>query len=280
MPGNVPSSEVANGFDVSGRIVWVTGSSRGIGRGVAEHFAREGARVVVHARTLDALADVTEALGASGAEMLAVAGDVRSEDDLAAAVAAIRDRFGRLDGVVACVGGAAPGLLADVGIERFRRQLDLNLTSAYATVRAAHPLLLEARGAAVLVSATAATSATPLFGAYGAAKAGVEHLTGSLAAEWGPEVRVNCVSPGLIATEGSMQAVFRGSEELAARAGRTTAVGRVGTPADIAHACHYLLSDAAAYVSGAVLLVDGGPTEGPTQRILRALEDPAPSDQK
>jgi len=85
-------------------------------------------------------------------------------------------------------------------------------------------------------------------------------------------VRVNCVSPGLVRTEGSMQAVFRGSEELAARAGATTAVGRVGEPVDVAWACHYLLSDAAAYVSGAVLVVDGGPTEGPTQRILRALE--------
>jgi NAD(P)-dependent dehydrogenase (short-subunit alcohol dehydrogenase family) len=134
-------------------------------------------------------------------------------------------------------------------------------------------LLREARGAAVLVSATGARSATPLFGAYGAAKAAVEHLTGSLAAEWGPEVRVNCISPGLVRTEGSLQAVFRGDEELVSRAGRTTAAGRVGEPKDIAYACHYLLSDAAAFVSGTVLVVDGGPTEGPTQRILRALEN-------
>ena len=125
----------------------------------------------------------------------------------------------------------------------------------------------------MLISATATTSATPLFGAYGAAKAAVEHLTRSLAAEWGPEVRVNCVSPGLIRTEGSMQAVFRGSEELAAKAGRTTAVGRVGTPSDIAYAVQYLLSDAAAYVSGETIVVDGGPTDGPTQRILRAIAE-------
>ena len=216
---------------------------------------------------------MTEAVEETGAAVLAVAGDVRSEQDLATAVAAVSDRFGRLDGVVAGVGGAAPGPLAEVELERFRRQLDLNLTSAFATVRAAYPLLRESRGAAVLVSATAATNPTPLFGAYGAAKAGVEHLTRSLAAEWGPDVRVNCVSPGLIRTEGSMQAVFRGSEELAAKAGRTTAVGRPGTPEDIAYACQYLLSEAAAYVSGAVLLVDGGPTEGPTQRILRAIAE-------
>ena len=255
------------GFDVSERVVWVTGSSRGIGRGIAEHLARSGAQVVVHARSREALDEVIAATGA-----FPVVADVRDADALAAAVDEIRARFGRLDGVVANVGGAAPGPLADLEIERFRRQLDLNLTSAYATARAAYPLLREARGAAVLVSATGAASATPVFGAYGAAKAAVEHLTRTLASEWGPEVRVNCVSLGLIRTEGSMQAVFRGSEELAARAGSTTAVGRVGEPEDVAYACRYLLSDAAAYVSGAVLVVDGGPTEGPTQRILRALE--------
>jgi NAD(P)-dependent dehydrogenase (short-subunit alcohol dehydrogenase family) len=254
-------------FSLAGRIIWVTGSSRGIGRGVAEHLAREGAEVVVHGRSEEALAEVVAATGA-----FAVVADVRDESQLEAAAAAIRERFGRLDGVVANVGGAAPGELATLPVERFRRQLDLNLTAAFATVRAAYALLREARGAAVLVSATATDGATPLFGAYGAAKAGVEHLTGSLAAEWGPEVRVNCISPGLIRTEGAMTAVFRGSEELAARAGTTTAVGRVGEPSDIAHACQYLLSDAASYVSGAVLVVDGGPTEGPTQRILRAIE--------
>jgi NAD(P)-dependent dehydrogenase (short-subunit alcohol dehydrogenase family) len=261
------------GFDLSDRVVWVTGSSRGIGRGVAEHLARAGAKVVVHARTPDALREVTMAVEEMGAEVLAVAGDVRSEEDLAAAVAAVDERFGRLDGIVAGVGGAAPGPLAEIDLERFRRQLDLNLTSAFATVRSGYALLREAGGAAVLISATATTSATPLFGAYGAAKAAVEHLTRSLAAEWGPEVRVNCVSPGLIRTEGSMQAVFRGSEELAAKAGRTTAVGRVGTPSDIAYAVQYLLSDAAAYVSGETIVVDGGPTEGPTQRILKAIAD-------
>jgi len=259
------------GFDLSGRVVWVTGSSRGIGRGIAEHLARGGTRLVVHARTREALAGVTAAVESLGSDVLGVTGDVREEAALEAAVTAIAERFGRLDGVVANVGGAALGALADLDVERFRRQLDLNLTAAFATVRASYPLLRESRGAAVLVSATAATSATPLFGAYGAAKAGVEHLTRSLAAEWGPEVRVNCVSPGLIRTEGSMQAVFRGSEELAAKAGSVAAVGRIGEPSDIAYACQYLLSDAAAYVSGAVLVVDGGPTEGPTQRILRAI---------
>jgi NAD(P)-dependent dehydrogenase (short-subunit alcohol dehydrogenase family) len=256
------------GFDLDGRVVWVTGSSRGIGRGVAEHLAAAGAQVVVHARSAEALEEVVAATGG-----LPVVADVRDEDALHGAVEAVRARFGRLDGVVANVGGAAPATAADVELERFRRQLDLNLTAAFATVRAALPLLREARGSAVLVSATGARSATPGFAAYGAAKAAIEHLTGSLAAEWGPGVRVNCVCPGLIRTEGSLQAVFRGDEALVARAGKTTAVGRAGTPADIAYACQYLLSDAASFVSGAVLVIDGGPTDGPAQRILQAIRD-------
>jgi 7-alpha-hydroxysteroid dehydrogenase len=256
------------GFDLTGKVIWVTGSSRGIGRGVAEHLAEAGASIVVHARSAEALEEVVAATGG-----LPVVADVRDDEALAAAVETIRERFGHLHGVVANVGGAAMGKAEEVTSERFRKQLDLNTTAAFATARAAYPLLRESRGAIVLVSATATSSATPLFAAYGAAKAATEHLAGSLAAEWGPDVRVNCISPGLIRTEGSMYAVFRGSEELAARAGRTTAVRRIGEPKDIAYACHYLLSDAAAFVSGATLVVDGGPTEGPTQRILRALED-------
>jgi NAD(P)-dependent dehydrogenase (short-subunit alcohol dehydrogenase family) len=260
-------------FDISGKVILVTGSSRGIGRGIAEHLASAGARVAVHARSREALTDVSAALEEHGAPPLAVTADMRDADQVAAAIDEIGSRFGRLDGVVANVGGAAFGPAATLEVERFRRQLDLNLTSAFATAQAAYPLLKEARGALVLIAATAVTNPTPQFAAYGAAKAATAHLTASLAAEWGPEVRVNCVSPGLVRTEGSFKAVFGGREELVARAGATTAVGRIGEPRDIALACQYLLSDAASFVSGSVLTVDGGPTDGPTQRILKAISD-------
>lgn len=266
-------SSTEDGFDVRDRVVWVTGSSRGIGAGVATHLARHGAKVVVHGRSPEATAEIEASISAIGADVLAVHADVRDENALERTVAAVADRFGHLDGVVANVGGAGYGGADDTPAERFAKQLQLNLVASYATVRSAGPLLRAAGGAAVLVSATAATNPTPMFAAYGAAKAGVEHLAASLAAEWGPDVRVNAVSPGLIRTEGSMAAVFRGSEELATRAGSTTAVGRIGETSDIAWACHFLLSPASSFVSGATLVVDGGPTEGPTQRILRAIED-------
>ena len=258
-------------FDLSGTVAWVTGSSRGIGAGVARHLARHGAAVVVHGRSIDSTEATASSVESLGAEVLRVHGDVRDEAAVDAMVAAIDERFGRLDHVVANVGGAAFGLIDDTAGARFSRQLELNRVSAYVTLRAAHPLLVEAHGSAVLISATAATNPTPSFAGYGAAKSGVEHLAATMAAEWGPDVRVNAVSPGLIRTEGSMIAVFRGSEELVARAGATTAVGRIGEPEDIAWACHYLLSPAASFVSGTTLLVDGGPTDGPTQRILRAI---------
>jgi NAD(P)-dependent dehydrogenase (short-subunit alcohol dehydrogenase family) len=259
-------------FAVTERVFLVTGSSRGIGRGIAEHLAAEGASIVVHARRAESLEEVSAAVTQHGAEMLAVTADVRHADALHAVMDEIEARFGRLDGVVANVGGAAGGDAAGFDIDRWRRQLDLNLTSGFATVQAAYPLLKAARGSAVLISATAAFNPMPSLSAYGAAKAGLEQLTTTLAAEWGPEVRVNCVSPGLIRTDGSFQAVFGSSEERAARAGRTTAVGRIGEPSDIACACQYLLSNAAAYVSGAVLVVDGGAGEGLPQRIHRATQ--------
>ena len=270
------SASASSPFDVAGRVILVTGSSRGIGRGVAEHLAANGAAVVIHARTVEALAEVHTSITSLGGEALPVAADVRDDAALQEAMSAVQSRFGRLDGVVANVGGAGFGPAATLTVDRWRRQLELNLTSGFVTLQAAYPLLKAARGAAVLVAATAATNPTPQFSAYGAAKAGIAQLVGSLAAEWGPEVRVNCISPGLIRTEGSFKAVFQGSEERAARAGATTAVGRIGEPSDIAYACQYLLSAAASYVSGATLVLDGGPTEGPTQRILRALDDERP----
>lgn len=257
-------------IDVGGRVVWVTGSSRGIGRGIASHLAREGARVVLHGRGHESVVPAFEELSAAGLEVGMVTGDVRSEDECERMVEEVIARFGRLDGVVANVGGAAFRAAAETSAEAFLRQVQLNLVSAFATTRAALPRMHDG-GAMVVISATAARSATPDFSAYGASKAALEHLVASLAAEWGPSIRVNAVSPGLILTDGSLNAVFGGDESKVARAGTTTAVGRIGDPEDIAMACHFLLSNAAAYISGATLVVDGGPTDGPTQRILAAI---------
>lgn len=271
-----PSVTSHDPFSVDGSVVWITGSSRGIGAGIARQLAGAGATVVVHGRHTDSATPIANELANDGRTVLAVEGDIRDVERVEAIVATITNTFGRLDGVVANVGGAGFGSADDVDPGRFARQLELNLVGSYTVLRACHGLLAASRGSAVMVSAIAATNPTPMFAGYGAAKAGIEQLARTLAAEWGPAVRVNAVSPGVIRTDGSLAAVFQGSEELVTRAGTTTAVGRIGNPSDVAYACQYLLSRAAGFVSGSTLVVDGGPVDGPTQRVLKAIEDEQP----
>ncbi|GIU93365.1 MAG: putative short-chain dehydrogenase/reductase [Acidimicrobiia bacterium] len=253
-------------FDLAGRVIWVTGSSRGIGRGVAIHLANNNASVVVHGRHPERLS--LEEVGAASA----VVGDVRQPETVSAMVDEIHRRHGRLDAVVANVGAAHWGPAAALTPEQWRNSLAVNLDSAFFVAQKSYPLLADTGGGIVFISATAASSPTPNFAGYGAAKAAVEHLTRTLAAEWAPQVRVNCVSPGLILTEGSSRALFAGDEDKIARAGSTTAVGRVGRVEDIAWAVHFLLSPASSYITGHVLVVDGGETEGPADRVLRVVE--------
>lgn len=259
----------AEAFDLNDRVVWVTDSSRGIGRAVAGHLRAHGASVVVHGRDREHVDSTVEELGA---DAIAVTADVRDLKAAKGAVAEIEEAFGRLDAVVANVGGAFGIPLADMIAAQWSKMIDLNLTGSYNVAQASHPLLRSTGGVVAFVSATAAQNPAPGFGAYGAAKAGLEHLTRSLAAEWGPQVRVNCVAPGLIRTEGAMNALFRGSPELLERAGSAMALGRVGEPEDIAWACHFLLCAASAYLSDTVLVVDGGPTEGVAQRVAKAMQ--------
>jgi len=258
-------------FSVKNRTIWVTGSSRGIGLGVGRHLLEQGACVVFHSRDKERLNDQLSDLGGSP-EVSAVYCDVRSPEEVRDAVAEIARTHGKLDGLVANVGGASSRAAAETEPAQWVKMLELNLSASFYCAQATRELLAESGdGSLVIVGAVASFHPTPMFAGYGAAKAGVEHLVGSLAAEWGPEIRVNAVSPGLILTEGSLAAVFGGSQDLADRAGVTTAVGRLGQPSDIALACQYLLSPASAFVSGTVLKVDGGPVEGPTQRIMSAV---------
>lgn len=258
-------------FSVDNRVIWVTGSSRGIGLGVGKHLLEQGARVIFHSRNSERLNDLVSELG-SPPEVTAVSCDVRSPDAVQNAITEIAQTHGKLDGLVANVGGASFMAAAETEPAQWAKMLELNLSASFYCAQAAHQLLVDSKtGSLVFVSAVAAFNPTPMFAGYGAAKAGVEHLVGSLSAEWGPEVRVNAVSPGLVLTEGSLAAVFGGSQDLADRAGVTTAVGRLGQPLDIGLACQYLLSPASAFVSGAVLKIDGGPVEGPTQRILSTV---------
>jgi NAD(P)-dependent dehydrogenase (short-subunit alcohol dehydrogenase family) len=236
-------------LDHTGRVVLVTGGTRGIGRGIASAYADAGATVVVCART--------EPDGRSSGPAF-VACDVRDPDQVAALVDTIVDRFGRLDVAVNNAGGGPWVDSATASPRLNEKVIALNLLAPFTVAQAANRVMQAGTegGAIVNVASVSGTRPSPRSAAYGAAKAGLLNLTQTLAVEWAPRVRVNAVVAGLIATE--EVELHYGDAATQDRAAATVPAGRLGTPADVAAACVWLSSPAAAYVSGAALAVHGG----------------------
>ncbi|MCZ7534488.1 MAG: SDR family oxidoreductase [Acidimicrobiia bacterium] len=239
-------------LDFTGSVVLVTGGSRGIGAGIAEGFLGAGAEVVVCSRHAP---DVLPASGGRSAEF--VEADVRDAESVSRLVDTVVERRGGLHVVVNNAGGS-PSADASTASPRFSAAIiALNLTAPLLVAQAANAVMQAAGGGCVVnVGSVSGLRPSPGTAAYGAAKAGLMNLTRTLAVEWAPKVRVNCVSPGLIRTE--MAEEHYGGPEHAARVAATVPLGRLGLPADVAHACLFLASPLAAYVSGANLVVDGG----------------------
>ncbi|MFC7339794.1 SDR family oxidoreductase [Saccharopolyspora griseoalba] len=239
-------------IDLTDRVVLVTGGGRGVGAGIAEVFLRAGAHVEICGRREPA--GPTE-IGGRRARFSAV--DVREADQVADWIADVEDRRGRLDVVVNNAGGAPFANFVD-GSTRFHAKVnDLNFMGAVHLAHAAHPLLRRS-GSGVMLSVTSISARRPSPGTavYGAAKAALESLTASLAVEWAPEVRVNAVSCGLVATPGSVD--HYGGAEQAARVAATIPRGVFAAPQDVGQACLLLASPLADHITGAVLDVDGG----------------------
>ena len=239
-------------IDFTGRVVLVTGGARGVGDGIVEVFLRAGAEVEICGRTEPhALREY------DGRRVVFRAADVREPDQVQAWIDGVVERRGRIDVVVNNAGGSPFATFADASPRFHRRINDLNFLSAAYVARAAYPHL-RASGEGVLLSITSLSAHRPSPGTavYGAAKAALESLTKSLAAEWAPEVRVNAVSAGLVATEGS--ADHYGDAEQMAAVAATIPRGQFATPVEIGNACLLLASPLASHISGAVLAVDGG----------------------
>ncbi len=228
-------------------MVLVTGGVRGVGAGISAVFAGQGATVVTCARRpVDGLAYEFHPC------------DVRDDESVAALIAAIVERHGRLDVVVNNAGGSPYVPAADASAKFSTKIIELNLLGPLSVSQHANAVMQtqDGGGSIVNIASVSGRRPTPGTAAYGAAKAGMESITSTLAVEWAPKVRVNSVVVGMVETE--QADLFYGDAESIAAISANVPLRRLATPADVGWAAAFLASDAAAYISGASLEVHGG----------------------
>jgi NAD(P)-dependent dehydrogenase (short-subunit alcohol dehydrogenase family) len=231
------------------RVALVTGAANGIGRAISKRLLAEGWRV----GAVDLVRrDLTRAFGRQR-HVAVIEGDIGDEATAQRAVDATVAQFGRLDGVVSNAGIMIRKPIRQLTIAEWRRVLDVNLTAAFLLAKAGEKALREAKGAIVTIASTRAFMSEPNTEAYSATKGGLVALTHALAVSLGPNVRVNCVSPGWIAT--------KDYDDLRRKDHVQHPAGRVGKPDDIAEIVSWLLdADRSGFVTGANFMVDGGMT--------------------
>ncbi|MGE0387249.1 MAG: SDR family oxidoreductase [Gammaproteobacteria bacterium] len=246
-------------FSLAGRTALVTGAARGLGREIARAFAAAGARTLINGRSAGPLRDAAADLHRQGLEAIPLPFDIADPTATARAFERIQAGFGGLDILVNNVGNRMRRPLREIAPEDFAALMQVNLTAAYALARHAAALMLpRGRGRILMISSIAATHAAPADSAYAASKGGMDALTRALACELGPHgITCNAIAPGPFATETNAAAVQ--SSRASAIIGRMP-LRRWGEPREIAGPALFLASDAASFVNGQVLAVDGGLT--------------------
>ncbi|MGC0364050.1 NAD(P)-dependent dehydrogenase (short-subunit alcohol dehydrogenase family) [Rhodococcus sp. 27YEA15] len=244
--------------DLEGRSALVTGAGRGIGKAVAAEFLARGANVVITARTrepLDAAAAELTALG-HGGTVLAFAGNAADEQARADAVDLAVTEFGSLDILINNTGiNPVFGSLMDADLDAVRKIFDVNVVAALGYIQHAHRAWMGAHGGAVVnVASVAGIRSTGVIAAYGASKAALIRLTEELAWQLGPSIRVNAVAPAVVKTQFAAALVAAGEETVSAG----YPLRRLGTPQDVAGLIGFLVSDAASWITGETVRVDGG----------------------
>lgn len=244
------------GYDLRGRVALVTGGSEGIGAATARMLAECGAIVAISGRTEATLVKASSAIP----RCVSFTADMRDETQVRSLFDQVIDTFGRIDILVNNVGWGTHGPLDGMSTEHYRGEFAINMDATFFGSReAARHMIAQGSGAIVNNSSVAGSKGVPGLGAYSAAKAAIQMFTRVSAAEWGPHgVRVNCVAPGMIATPNATKDFEASGLDVAAFS-KNFALRRVGLAEDVARAILFLASDAAAYITGAVLPVDGGP---------------------
>ena len=251
-----------------GKVVLITGGTKGIGLGIATGFLSAGADVIVCGRqAVESLPHIT--VDGSVKQAHFIQADVKDIDSTAAMFSAIVEKYGKLDVLINNAGGS-PFALADKASPRFHEAiLKLNLIAPLNVAQQANEIMQVGEGGSIIfIGSISAMRASPGTAAYGAAKAGVLSLVKSLAVEWAPKVRIMAVSPGLVRTENSH--LHYGDEAGIAAVSATIPAGRMANPEDIANACLFLASTEASYASGCNLLINGG---GEMPAFLNASEE-------
>ncbi|WP_020495474.1 SDR family oxidoreductase [Sciscionella marina] len=236
-------------LDLTGSVVLVTGGVRGVGRGITRAFRAAGATVVTCAR---------RAPEEQPPDVEFHSCDVRDPEQAKGLIDTVRERHGRLDVLVNNAGGAPYALAAEASPKFHGKIVELNLLAPLQLAQYAAAVMREqdGGGSILMIASVSGTRPSPGTAAYGAAKAGVDSLAGSLAVEWAPKVRVNAIDVGLVRTEQSR--LHYGGEDGIAAVGRTVPLGRLADPDEVGNCAVFLASPLASYVTGARLLVHGG----------------------
>ena len=248
-------------FDMTGKVAVITGSTKGIGRAIAEEMARLGARVVISSRKADASEQVAAELKAQGFEAMAVPCHVGRKDDLQNLVDRTNEAWGPID-VLVCNAATNPvyGTTAEMTDEAWDKIMDTNVKGTFWLTNMVLPQMAEkGEGAVVLLSSIAGLRGNTTIGTYGVSKAAEAALARNLAVEWGPKgIRVNSIAPGLIKTDFA-KALWEDPVRVK-RAEDKTPLRRIGDPVDIACLAVFLSTRASAYITGQVIVADGGET--------------------
>lgn len=246
-------------FDLQGKVAVITGSSRGIGRSIAENMARAGARVVVSSRKQDACDEVAAAIQAEGGTALAIAASLGHQDQLESLIEKTREAWGRVD-ILVCNAAVNPyyGPLTDVSNELFDKMMHCNVRDNLFLCKLVLPEMAERNdGTIIVISSVGGVRGNSVLGAYGITKAADMALVRNLAVEWGKHnIRVNCIAPGLVKTDFA-RALWE-NPKMRAHLENMTPLGRIGEPDDIGLLATFLATRGGAFITGETIIADGG----------------------